>query len=114
MTAGSRALRRRITGLLVLFIIGLVLSGVTAIPLARETAFLQKVVGEGSATQGWWPSLAAWISRIHQGITEASRQYPFLLLRHGLAGFRTHRVFLDPVMSHRRTQNAAVGVRTSL
>jgi len=62
-----------------LFIVGLVLSGMTAIPLPCEVAFLSKVAGEGSATQNWWPSLAAWISRVHQGIVETNRQYPFIL-----------------------------------
>ena len=79
MTVDTRALRRRIRVLLALFIVGLVLSGITAIPLPHEAALLQKMVGEGSTIGAWWPSLAAWISRIHQGIMEASRQYPFLL-----------------------------------
>jgi len=75
----SALLKRQVRVLLALFIIGLVLSGVTAIPLVGEVAFLNKVVGEGSATQTWWPSLAAWISRIYRGVMEASGQYPFLL-----------------------------------
>jgi hypothetical protein len=72
-------LKRRIRVLLVLFVVGLVLSGVTAIPLAGEVALLDKVVGEGSATQSWWSALAAWVSRIYRGVMEASERYPFLL-----------------------------------
>jgi len=79
MRRDIESLARRIRVLLALFIVGLVLSGVTAIPLAREIAFLQRVVGEGSAAQVWWPSLSAWISRVHQGIVETDRQYPFIL-----------------------------------
>ncbi len=79
MTADARVLERRIRVLLVLFIIGLVFSGVTAIPLAGEVALLNKAVGEGSATQSWWPALAAWVSRIYRGVLEASEEHPFLL-----------------------------------
>jgi hypothetical protein len=75
----SALLKRRIRVLLALFIIGLVLSGVTAVPLPGEVAFLDRVVGEGSAMGAWWPDLAAWVSRIYRGVMEASRQYPFLL-----------------------------------
>ena len=77
-TTDARVLKSRVTVLLALFIAGLVLSGITAIPLPREVAFLERVVGEGSATRGWWPSLAAWISRISRGVAEMSREYPFI------------------------------------
>jgi len=73
-----RALKRRATIFLALFIVGLVASGVTAIPLSREVTFLDRMVGEGAATQSWWPSLAAWISRVYRGVTETSREYPYI------------------------------------
>jgi len=71
-------LRRRIKILLWLFIVGLIISGLTAFPIKVEVDFLQKVLGEGSATESWWPQLAQWISFVQRGITEASREYPFL------------------------------------
>jgi len=79
MTADIRVLKRRVRVLLVLFVVGLVVSGVTAIPLTCEAEVLQRIVGEGSAVQARWPALAAWISRIHRGVTETSREYPFIL-----------------------------------
>lgn len=27
----------------------------------------------------WWPALAAWISRVHRGVTGTSQDYPFIL-----------------------------------
>jgi len=71
-------LGRWIKILLWLFIVGLIISGLTAFPIKAEVDFLQKVVGEGSATESWWPGLAQWISFVHRGVTEASREYPFL------------------------------------
>jgi len=71
-------LERRVKIRLSLFIVGLVLSGVTAIPLPHEVAFLERTVGDGSTAQVWWPALSGWISRIHRGVTETSRQYPFI------------------------------------
>ena len=71
-------LGRWIKILLWLFIVGLIISGLTAFPIKAEVDFLHKVVGEGSATESWWPGLAQWISFVHRGVTEASREYPFL------------------------------------
>lgn len=78
MTSNVHILRRRIRLLLWFFIIALLLSGLTAFPIKAEVDLLQKVVGEGSATESWWPPLARWITFVHRGITEASRAYPFL------------------------------------
>jgi len=77
-TPDACVLTRRVRVLLALFTVGLALSGVTAIPLPREVAFLQRTVGEGSAVQARWPALSGWISRIHRGVTETSREYPFI------------------------------------
>ena len=78
MASNVDVLGRRVRVLLSLFVAGLVVSGVTAIPLPREVAFLQRVVGEGSPTESWWPGLAAWISRVHRGVMETSREHPFI------------------------------------
>jgi hypothetical protein len=70
--------RWRIRFLLVLFIVGLVLSGLTAFPIKAEVDLLNKAVGVSSGTEPWWPQLAVWISSVHHGVTEASEKYPFL------------------------------------
>lgn len=63
---------------LALFIVGLVLSGLTAIPLPSEVDFLQRVAGEGSWIEGWWPDVALWVSRVYRGVAEVRREQPFL------------------------------------
>jgi hypothetical protein len=78
MTDEVHTLRRRIRILLGLFAIGLLLSGLTALPIKTEVDFLQRIVGEGSPTQPWWPWMARWISFVHRGVSEASDLYPFL------------------------------------
>jgi hypothetical protein len=69
---------RRIRMVLSLFVIGLVISGLTAFPIRSEIDILQRFLGEGSSTQSWWPSLARWISFVHRGVAETSERYPFL------------------------------------
>jgi hypothetical protein len=59
-------LRKRLKALTWLFIIGLVLSGATAIPLKWESDVLANF------------SNAEWISRVHTALTRTSAQFPFL------------------------------------
>jgi hypothetical protein len=62
---------------LVLFIVGLVLSGVTAFPLEWETGQLLRVL-QASPVAEHLPALVAWIERVHQGLVETNAAYPFL------------------------------------
>jgi hypothetical protein len=68
-----------IRGLLMFFIIGLVVSGVTAYPLVTEIVFLNNLIGTGTGMQDFWPGMAEWTSHVHAGITETDQKYPFLL-----------------------------------
>lgn len=68
----SDFLRRRIRFWLSLFILGLVLSGVTAIPLAWELDVLARWVGPGDS------GLAHWIGRVQGGLHETYARYPFV------------------------------------
>ncbi len=67
-----------IRGLLVFFITGLVLSGLTAYPLVTEIGILNRWFGEGTTMQEVWPAMAEWISKVNGGLSEADRNYPFL------------------------------------
>jgi hypothetical protein len=61
---------------LVVFVIGLILSGVTAFPLRAETDLLVRVLHAD-----WSPApdvLLAWIDRVHAGIVSTNQQYPFM------------------------------------
>ncbi len=72
-------LRRRIRLLIVFFMLALVASGLTAsFPLEAELGLLDRAVGEGSAVEAWLPSLARWISYVHDGVTQTYSQYPFM------------------------------------
>lgn len=65
--------------MLLVFVSGLVLSGVTAIPLQWEVDLLKRIVVDD--TWGFWnriPGLADWIAFVHRGLTETYRQYPFM------------------------------------
>ncbi len=57
--------------------VGLVLSGVTAFPLATEAALLVRVSGT-CHLDTYVPELASWIDRVHHGLTETGQRYPFL------------------------------------
>ena len=64
--------------LLVGFILALVLSGLTAFPLAWELRVLTTWFGEGTAVGTAFPGLAHWLSRVREGLETTGRAYPFL------------------------------------
>lgn len=77
--ADGQRLRRRIRGLLLFFIIGLALSGATAIPLRWEVDVLARVFplpADGAAE--CVPGLAAWIARAREGLHATYARYPFI------------------------------------
>ncbi|RME45303.1 MAG: hypothetical protein D6791_11090 [Chloroflexi bacterium] len=71
------ALRRIRLGLL-LFMLGLVVSGVTAIPLRYELSLLEGWLGPGTWVGEQWPALAEWIGRVHEALVAMDGRYPFL------------------------------------
>jgi hypothetical protein len=72
-------LLRRIRIWIVVFITGLILSGVTAFPLERETAWLNRIFGVATtAPAGGEPGLHTWLRRVHEGIAATNRAYPFM------------------------------------
>ena len=78
MTFDAHILRGRIQCLLILFVVGLVLSGLTAFPLKIEVDILNGLFGQGSSFEAFWPEMARWISRVHAGISEVHQKYPFV------------------------------------
>ena len=67
-------LRRRIKWLTWLFIIGLVLSGATAIPLQAELNQLVEWVGPREATS----EVGRWLLRVHDALAQMQAEHPFL------------------------------------
>jgi hypothetical protein len=75
----TQVLRRRIRFLTWLFIVGLVLSGATAIPLQWELDTTANILGVadsagGSATAG----LAKWIVKVRNAVRDTNAKYPFI------------------------------------
>ena len=78
MAAAAHRLRK-IRFWLVLFIIGLVLSGITAFPLERETAVLNRIFHvDPVAPHAGEPLLHTWLRRVHDGIVQTNHSYPFM------------------------------------
>ncbi len=78
-SADKSALCSRIRLLLVLFMVGLVLSGLTAFPLERETAVLNRFFGVAPIAPSMpEPALHTWLRRVHDGLVATNRNYPFL------------------------------------
>lgn len=69
---------QKIRIILIFFIIALVVSGATAIPLRFELGILDSLVGESTGMARAWPSLAMWISRVHRSLEEMAAEYAFL------------------------------------
>jgi len=74
-----QALRNQVRVWLVIFIVGLLLSGITAFPLEWELSMLNGFVnGPGSPLPALWPAMAAWIAWVNEGIQNTAGQYPFI------------------------------------
>jgi hypothetical protein len=70
----AQILRSRIKWLTALFIVGLVLSGATAIPLLPEVTWLANNVGTEKA-----PSIVQeWLARVRDALEQTQSQHPFL------------------------------------
>ena len=67
-----------IRGLLAVFIVGLVLSGLTAYPLVTEIGILNRWFGTGTTMHEVWPAMAEWISKVHGGLIAADARHPFV------------------------------------
>jgi hypothetical protein len=74
----ATALLRRIRWMTWITIIGLVLSGVTAIPLETEMNLLAKGMGLAQKTAAETSGLAHWLLKVRDGLQAANTQWPFL------------------------------------
>lgn len=70
---------RRIRIWLVLFIVGLVFSGLTAFPLERETGMLNRMFNVApQIPTGGEPALHVWLRKVHDAIVQTNREFPFM------------------------------------
>ena len=63
--------------MLVIVIVGLVISGVTAFPLEWELGVLAGILHSSPAVD-LLPGLVAWIDRVHRALVDTGAEYPFL------------------------------------
>lgn len=79
MKISPEALRRRVKILTWAFIIGLVISGATAIPLVTELGWLAQIFGgDSTAWIPWGDGVRGWIWQVWTALRETQEQYPFL------------------------------------
>ena len=75
-------LRRRIKLLTWIFIIGLLFSGATAIPLVHEVNWLVQFTGADKFLQNGLsdatPAWAAWLTRVQRGLRDVNATHPFM------------------------------------
>lgn len=77
-THSAKRLETRIYVLLWLFIVGLVLAGVTAIPLVSEINWLAHATGSdvpGLQHASW---MQIWLAKVQTGVIQSDAKYPFL------------------------------------
>jgi len=68
----EKQLKRRIRAWLVIFIVGLALSGITAFPIETELAFLVNHAGALPAT------VVNWITTVYNAVHATNQTYPYL------------------------------------
>jgi hypothetical protein len=77
--AGTESLQRRIRYLTWLMIVGLVISGATAIPLQWELDTMAGVLGAADSAGGLDPTgLAPWILKVRDAVRETNAKYLFI------------------------------------
>jgi hypothetical protein len=69
---------RLIRFILGMFVVALVLSGITAFPLVWELRLLTSWVNGNTAIGSSFPGLAHWLSYVREGLEMAGRGYPFI------------------------------------
>ena len=67
-----------IRGWLIGFMIGLVLSGITAFPLPQEVSLLSRWLGVPPGAPGSYPGLTGWIVIVRDALQATDGRYPFL------------------------------------
>jgi hypothetical protein len=70
--------QKRIRFFITLFIVGLTLSGISAIPALWEATLLKQFFGSANWLGENFPGIAIWFDRIYEGVLNGYGQYPFL------------------------------------
>lgn len=79
MDGDSTVILRKVRRWLRIFVVCLVLSGLTAFPLETETRWLAELAsGPAAPLTDHFPAVLEWTERIRTGVTETNARYPFL------------------------------------
>ena len=75
----ARILRRKIRLIILFFMVALILSGVTAIPLTWELGILTDLVGvDTDQPIDNYSGLQYWLAYVHEGLVQTDAKYPFI------------------------------------
>lgn len=75
----TQRLQTQIRVWLILFIVGLLISGITAFPLEWELQILNQIATHPALPiVSLWPALVQWLAFVNEGLQETYRQYPFM------------------------------------
>jgi hypothetical protein len=89
---------------LILFSTALILSGTTAIFAREGLRLLSPLFTEGSLMQAYWPSMAAWLSMVHEAIEATCDAYPFLAYGYDWLAFGHYIISIPFLMAVRDTR----------
>ena len=70
-------LKRRIRWLIAIFVVGLVLAGLTAFPIQIQVNALHELLAT-TPMGALWPAMTAWLTFVNEGINNTYANYPFL------------------------------------
>lgn len=70
--------KKRIKVLLLVFIVALTISGLTAFPIESGLGFLNSNFGPGTFLENSWPAMSQWINHVHTGVVITYQAYPFI------------------------------------
>ncbi len=74
----TQIIEKRVRILLLIFIVGLVISCATAIPLETELNFLTRIMDTNNSLDVYQPGLPGWLSHIRNALVEINAKYPFI------------------------------------
>ena len=76
--AKFETIKRRVRIILVFFLLGFVISGLTAFPIRWEIAQLQRFIGVNTFMERLYSPMAEWISYVHRGLTNINQEQIFI------------------------------------
>ena len=80
-------MEKRIKWALWLFVVGLVLSGLSVFPLVAEVDWLNHWMGGNTAFGTQFPELGQWVTQVNRALVYTNQEYPFIFYGTDWLGF---------------------------